>query len=190
MFSNGKYRVILVVVLCFILLSLSVDYATLNQNLTINSSAKINSNTWNVVLSNSSCSTTGNAEAGNPTVTGTNITFNGLVLKGSGDTITCTFTVSNLGSVDAQLSNITNTTPEYVGVGSSKTADETLISTNVSYAFTYSDGTVINNSNPYSLIEAGDNRSMKMVASYSGNETPTNDVVIKNVGIQLTYTQS
>lgn len=185
---------IFIILLCIVIAGMGVIYASLSQSLNISSTSTVASNTWNIVLTNTSttyCEVTGNASVGTPTVNGTEIIFNGLVLRDHGDSITCTFRVLNTGTVDAKLYSVSILTPTYEGVGQNKTADEELISENITTSFSYSDGTQIATNNSYANVAANTGyRDIKMTATYSGNSVPMNDVIIKNVGIVLSYQQA
>lgn len=189
--KNRKLRLIMVIGLCLVICLLTVAYATLSKSLNITGTATLKSNTWDVHLENVSCTKTGGASVGSPTVNGTNIQFSEMTLIQPGDTVTCTFNVKNAGSVSAKLSNTVVSTPTYEGIGSTATADVNLVKANCTYTFTYSDGTSIATNNSYATIAAGSSRTMKLYATYKTNNTgiPTNDVLIKNVGLTLTYQQ-
>lgn len=190
--KNRKVRLIMVVGLCLVVCLLTVAYAALSQSLNITGTATLKSNTWDIHLENVSCTSTGGGSAGTPTVNGTSIQFSEMTLTQPGDSVTCTFDVKNAGTVSAKLSDIVTLTPEYEGIGSTSSADVSLVEANCTYSFTYSDGTAITTSNSYATVAATSSRTMKLYATYKTDNTgiPTNDVLIKNVGLTLTYQQS
>ena len=185
--KNNKSKIILIVCLCIFVGGLSVAYAVLFKTLTINGNAEINSNVWQIKLANASCSKTGDATAGNPSINGTTLSISGMKLVSPGDTVTCTFDVSNSGTVKAKLADKQELEPIYVGTGTNAIADQELIASSVDRSITYADGTAINIGD---IINPSEVKQMKLIATYKTNSSiPTNDVVIKNIGIKLTYEQ-
>lgn len=186
-----KLKTVIVISLICIVGVLSVAYATLSKNLSINGTAEVTGNTWDVHIENATCTKTGSAVAGTPTISGTTIQIKGMTLMAAGDTATCTFDVKNGGSVAAKLNSITNLSPTIEGTGSTATSDANIVANNYTFTLTYNDNTAINNSNSYATIEANSSRTMKIVATYKTNNTgiPTNDVTIDNLGVTLEYVQ-
>lgn len=101
-------RNILIAALVFCVFALTVAFAALSSNLTIEGTAKLAE--WDVEITGIEAAYTGDAfdEDGMPTFTATTATFS-TVLVGPGDKATYTITVENKGTIDAKLDAITLT---------------------------------------------------------------------------------
>ena len=108
---NNKIQNIVLGVLAVGLIGITVAYASLSQNLTINGTAKVAAATWDVHFEGMSAGTaTGYAAiptTGKLAASGTSVSGNIGTLKAPGDTITYTFNVKNAGSINAKISSIT-----------------------------------------------------------------------------------
>ena len=108
---NNKIQNILLGVLAVGLIGITVAYASLSQNLTINGTAKVAAATWDVHFEGMNAGTaTGYATlptTGKLAASGTSVSGNIGTLKAPGDTITYTFNVKNAGSINAKISSIT-----------------------------------------------------------------------------------
>ena len=110
--SERKSKGIIIGVLCAVIVFMSIGFAALSSQLTINGNATI-SDTWNVQITNieKKESSTGAEETSQPTFTATTANFN-VSLKEPGDYAIYTVTVKNTGSLDAVLTRITETEGE------------------------------------------------------------------------------
>lgn len=110
--SERKSKGIIIGVLCAVIVFMSIGFAALSSQLTINGNATI-SDTWNVQITNieKKESSTGVTETDQPTHTATTANFN-VSLKEPGDYAIYTVTVKNTGSLDAVLTRITETEGE------------------------------------------------------------------------------
>ena len=108
---NNKIQNIVLGVLTVGLIGITVAYASLSQNLTINGTAKVAAATWDVHFEGMNAGTaTGYATiptTGKLAASGTSVSGNIGTLKAPGDTITYTFNVKNAGSINAKISSIT-----------------------------------------------------------------------------------
>lgn len=108
---NNKVQNIVLGVLAVGLIGITVAYASLSQQLTINGTAKVAAATWDVHFEGMSAgAATGYATlptTGKLTASGTSVSGNIGTLKAPGDTITYTFNVKNAGSINAKISSIT-----------------------------------------------------------------------------------
>ncbi len=167
---------------------ITVGYAALQQVLEITSTTKVQSSnsTWNVHFEEAagveaSPVTTGEAIAGNMNLQTTTITIDEIVLKVNGDSVTYYFKVVNDGQVPAELSTITEKTPQLSG-------DNTFTSLPNTYTYnlTYKDGRTINEGD---TIEPSNEEELKLVLSLDTEILPKNDVIITGLGYTLTYIQ-
>ena len=110
--SERKSKGIIIGVLCAVIVFMSIGFAALSSQLTINGNATI-SDTWNVQITNieKKEGSTGVTETSQPTHTATTANFN-VSLKEPGDYAIYTVTVKNTGSLDAVLTTITETEGE------------------------------------------------------------------------------
>lgn len=105
--SERKGRNIVIGLLCAIIVLMGVGFAALFSELEIKGSTSL-SNTWNVQITDIEVeSTTGKANAGTPTPTGTTANFNA-TLEEPGDSVTYKVTVTNGGSINAVLTTVSN----------------------------------------------------------------------------------
>lgn len=108
---NNKVQNIVLGVLAVGLIGITVAYASLSQQLTINGTAKVAAATWDVHFEGMSAgAATGYASlltTGKLAASGTSVSGNIGTLKAPGDTITYTFNVKNAGSINAKISSIT-----------------------------------------------------------------------------------
>ena len=105
--SERKSKGIIIGVLCAVIVFMSIGFAALSSQLTINGNATI-SDTWNVQITNieKKEASTGATTTSDPTYTATTANFN-VSLKEPGDYAIYTVTVKNTGSLDAVLTQIT-----------------------------------------------------------------------------------
>lgn len=105
--SERKSKGIIIGVLCAVIVFMSIGFAALSSQLTINGNATI-SDTWNVQIASITKKedSTGVTETSQPTYTATTANFN-VSLKEPGDYAIYTVTVKNTGSLDAVLTRIT-----------------------------------------------------------------------------------
>ena len=105
--SERKSKGIIIGVLCAVIVFMSIGFAALSSQLTINGNATI-SDTWNVQITNieKKEGSTGATATSDPTYTATTANFN-VSLKEPGDYAIYTVTVKNTGSLDAVLTQIT-----------------------------------------------------------------------------------
>lgn len=192
MAKNRGIKIVVIVGLCLAIGLLTVAYAFLSQNLNITGTARTtDSSAWNIYLTNISCTSTGDATPGTPNmIRGTTISLSGITLTAPGESVTCTFDVVNGGEIDAKLSAVTSLTPAIEGIGSTATSDVTIVSNNYSSTLSYNTNVALIPG--CDTLNANETVKMKMVVSYNANATsvPSNDVLINNLGFELTYAQA
>lgn len=113
--NNNRSKNILIGALALAIIIMSAAYALLATNLTINASGKIDAQ-WDIHFEDnvvtSFAGTASNAVDGEgveivPTASGTTASFN-VDLKAPGDKATYTLTITNAGTISAQLKDITD----------------------------------------------------------------------------------
>lgn len=170
---------------------LTLGYAALNQVLNVNTSATVQntSTSWSVKFENPSSATTkGSAESGTISLSTTDVTVSGVVLKAPADSVSYTFDVTNDGQVDAKLSQITVKNPTVTGTGDSATEDETIVKDAYTYTLEYADGTTPTSGD---TLAVGATKTLKLTIALSESATtlPENDVTISGLGASLIYVQ-
>lgn len=201
--KGRNIKVLSLAALIVAVLGLTVAFAALSQQLTINGSAKVDAATWDIHFAN--LQNTVGAEyvtqapaIGNPTE-GTANTVIGdyqVTFTKPGQAVEFTFDVVNTGSIDAILSDITPETlqPTCTGTGTNAAADAALVCSGLTYTLTYADGTPLtkNNETTGVLTKNGGTKSMKLRLAYNidvNTSLTINDVTIRDLGISLTYVQ-
>jgi hypothetical protein len=159
---HKKTRLIAVAALVVGVLGLGIAFAALNANLLIKGTATIESASWSVQWKTTTpgtpaCTATGEASVSTPSITQT-ATLNDTItispsFKTDGDTVTCTFTAINSGSIAAKLGTIAPTTDE-------------LTDNDISVTLTYGDGATPTAGNP--LAAGGGTQAYKLVFVYEG----------------------
>ena len=156
-----------VVALLFVVLVMSVGYASLTRELTINGGAEITGD-WNVKITNIEATNVGGAaSAGTPTFDDESATFNA-ELKQPGDSVTYTVTITNAGEFDATLADVVFEEAE----GGSPA---------IIYTHTQPSTT---------LAKGGTTTTMEVTATFDPNYTTIPEVTTKTVTGKITYEQS
>ena len=105
---KGNNKNVVLAVLGVILLGMTIAYAALQTNLSINGTAQSPEVTWDVNIQNwSQTAISGSPTITAPTITSTSISNLGVNLTKPGQSVTYTFKIVNKGSIDAKL----NATP-------------------------------------------------------------------------------
>ena len=131
--------------LVLLLMIVTVGYATLTTNLTINGTSKINNSTWNVHFNNPSAATTGSVSIDSNDNTqyaarkdsATQVSYS-VLLSEPGDFYEFTVEVENEGSIDAMIDEITSTIQ--IGSGTVQNITSQTLPAWLNYTVTYSDG--------------------------------------------------
>lgn len=146
-----------ILILCVLLLSITIGYAVLSSNLTINGTSSINNPTWDIHWANLAVT--------NGSVTGTNVTTAAHILTGNteveysialpkpGDFYEFTVDAVNNGTIDAMIQNFSNKAYESNGT------TEKSIPTYLNYSVTYSDGVALANNQK---LDAGTTEKVKV----------------------------
>ena len=183
---------LVVLALVLSVVGISIGFAAMSTDLTINGSAEVVPASWDIKFKDLSSPTiTGDAEVTTaPTITSdTHIGNYAVKLTKPGDSVTYTFKVANDGTIDALLTNFIKATPTFTGTGATAAADATIVQNNFVYTITYSDDTAITKNTDE--LDAGDYKTVKLVVGYKDDATtlPTNAVTISGLDVTFTYGQ-
>ena len=183
---------LVVLALVLSVVGISIGFAAMSTDLTINGSAEVVPASWDIKFKDLSSPTiTGDAEVTTaPTITSdTHIGNYAVKLTKPGDSVTYTFKVANDGTIDALLTNFIKATPTFTGTGATAAADATIVQNNFVYTITYSDDTAITKNTDE--LDAKSYKTVKLVVGYKDDATtlPTNAVTISGLDITFTYGQ-
>lgn len=191
-YRRTSFKYLFIVVLLVGVFGMGIAYALLSTTLTINGTTSVSVATWDIHFDNLSASKTGGASYTLPQFTsGTSLTDYEIILTEPGDSVSFTFDIVNNGTISSKLESLVKGTPSCRGVAGSSTGitDGPIVCNNITYSFTYSDG---------STIAVGDTlnkqvtKTVKLTLSYNENATqvPVNDVAISNLDITMIYNQT
>ena len=183
---------LVVLALVLSVVGISIGFAAMSTDLTINGSAEVVPASWDIKFKDLSSPTiTGDAEVTTaPTITSdTHIGNYAVKLTKPGDSVTYTFKVANDGTIDALLTNFIKATPTFTGTGATAAADATIVQNNFVYTITYSDDTAITKNTDE--LDAESYKTVKLVVGYKADATelPTNTVTISGLDVTFTYGQ-
>lgn len=158
------FRALAVVAICVAVVALSIGYAALSQTLNINGTTTLKGSTWDVHFENLTKPTTENSGlVGKATETSSSLSTTTLTFTANltlpGDSITYLWDVKNAGTIDAKLS----ATPVLTGLTEAQAQ-------NVSYTFTYADGTAIAAND---TLNASETKHLKLVVTFASTATTT-----------------
>ena len=171
---NSKVQNVLLGVLAVGLIGITVAYAALTQQLTINGTAKVAATKWDVHFAKLSAgAATGYASTDGKTLAiagdkSTSIEGNLGTLRAPGDTITYTFDIANAGNINAVIDSVTG--GQGVTCTSTTQSVADAVCKELTYSIKYTDGNA--------TIAKGDK-----LAKATNSSTPTK----KNVTLTLTY---
>ena len=192
--NNKGFKILAIVALCVAVAGLSVAYAALSETLNISGTAKVGATSanWNVHFANGSCNKTGGATAGAITATGTQVTLGESTFTAPGDSVVCTFDVTNTGTINAKVQTVNIPTASsftYTGSGDAKLTDENLVKGNMEYTVTYADGTPIAAED---TLDKGVTKNLKLTLTYKATATslPQAEVSISNIVGTIVYKQA
>lgn len=191
-YRRTAFKSLFLIVLLVSVFGLGIAYALLSTTLTISGTTSVSAATWDIHFNNLNASKTGDATYTLPQFTSaTALTDYEIVLTKPGDSVTFTFDIVNAGTIRSSISSLVKGTPSCSGVAGSSTGttDGPIVCNNLSYTFTYSDGTVVSVGD---TLNKGETKSVKLTLSYNGSATqvPVNDVAISNLDITMIYSQA
>ena len=184
------------------ILGLTVAFAAMSKTLNINGTAEVDNSKWDVHFAtsedgsinmdewkNSFLSESGNGKLTKlPTIASTTVSDFEVTLTKPGDEVDFGFVIVNSGTMDAKLADIQIKEP--VCTSNTNPADAEIVCNNLyynisDYSFENYDenkiGTVIGKNGEYDYVY--------ITLGYQGNQLPSDDVNISNLGVTLVYTQ-
>ena len=174
-----------------LLLVVTIGYATLQTNLTINGTSKINNSTWNVHFNNPSEATTGSVAIDTNTYEqakaatkddATTVSYN-VLLSEPGDFYEFTVPVQNEGTIDAMIDTITSTIK--IGTGNVTTINSSSdLPAWLNYSVTYSSGAQIV---PKHELNAGTTETYKVRVEFKKDITNAQLEDAAGKELQLTF---
>lgn len=202
--KNNKNAIIITLVIMVV--ALSVGFAALSTNLTINGTGKVKSSNWDIHFKNLVGPTLkGTAkQITYPTVNATSISDYSVELKSPGDSIKYSIDIRNEGDFDAKLSSLTIPVPICTGSGSNAEVD----AKNVCDYLTYSIHNISSDSNDLAhpiqncsfekgeecLLPKNAMRTVEITLEYSdkvsADKLPKSDVTVSNLGISMIFVQN
>jgi hypothetical protein len=190
---------LLLIILIVGIVTMTIAYAVLSQQLDIKSSAVVQNKatSWDVHFKNVSCTASNYAEVTHPLepASANTTLLSGLVatFKAPGDSVTCTFYVENSGEINAAITEYQKQDPTktitYTGSGDNKTADEQLVTNKILYSLVYA--TDNSELQVGDQLNASQSKQLKLTLTLDSNLTslPTNDVTISNFSTYIIYGQ-
>ena len=187
--NERKEKNILIAFLCIAVISMSIGFASLSATLTINGSATVKQNTWDIHFVSPAVSA-GSVNSSNvPTLSADNktVTFTAGTLSNPGDFYEFTVIVQNFGSIDAEV--------EAVPTISGLTAAQDVYT---NWTVTYADGTAIAAGDTLNNKNAADGKTAtyKVRIEYEdtgltsdGTTLPATDQVLSDLTFSVNYVQ-
>ncbi|MBE6161368.1 MAG: hypothetical protein E7158_04030 [Firmicutes bacterium] len=201
--SKKFLQVFSVLALVVAVLGISVGFAAMSTQLNVTGQVKVDPAKWDIKFTKyefddygtDATATTKAAEGTNPAkpiMNDTTFSDYEIVLTKPGDKGSYTVTVTNDGTLDAQLSSVSlGNSLTYTGEATDpavKASDEAIVENNVTYTITWADGSEIASG---SELAHGQSKDLIITAEYPSatTELPTAPVVITGRNLTLTYTQ-
>ena len=191
MHRSRQIKIGVLIILMVFTIGLTLAYSALSTKLNVTGTGHINDSLWKVKFQNVTAQAIGAGEYKLPIVNESTLSDYQVTFTKPGDGVTFYFDVSNVGTINAKLSKMTNSTPKCEGVLNSATAasDSKLVCSNLIYEIKYQDGTNINEND---MLNAKETRKIKLTIQYNPMATtlPNDDVVIKNLNTSMIYVQA
>ena len=214
--KDRKLTILIILIVTLSLVGIGIAFAAFSQTLTINGSAEVEASSWKVVfegMTNISTidapTTTGTAsEVTHPTIknNSTEISTYSVSLKTPGDSITYNFKIHNKGDFAANLSSLTISgvnRPASPVTGSALVTDSSIATANaktlskIEYKLYYTiDNSLVGQNSARDCLEAGESANVSLKITFASststnpNILPSTDLVLDNLGISSTYTQT
>ena len=180
--KDRGFRALAIAAICVAVVALSIGYSALSQALNINGTTTVKGSTWDIHFENLTKPTAanngliGSATEDSSTLNNTTLTF-AANLTLPGDSITYNWDVTNAGTINAKLSG----TPVLTGLDAATAA-------NVSYTFTYADGTAVTSND---TLNVGETKHLKLIVTFNTTaETVSSTDTALTLSTTLTYVQA
>lgn len=186
--KERKVKTLSIAALIVAVLGLTVAFAALSTQLTINGTAEVKAATWDIHFANLSEATlTGTATVATaPTLAATKIGDYKITIVKPGDGVKYTFDVENKGTIDAKLGTFTK--PEPVCTSAGTAAEAAKVCAGLTYTLTYTDtGAAVKAED---TLAKGETKNLTLTLSYDSDSVPTNDVEISGLDITMVYNQN
>ena len=191
--DNKKFLYVMVIAaLVLSVVGVSIGFASMSTELTINGTTTVVPATWKIKFQNlSKVSGDDSLITTAPQITSdTHIGNYAVTLSKPGDQVVYKFQVANTGSLDAELSSYTLATPTITGTGDAAEADATIVRNNLVYTLTYNDAS-------HTAIQVGDelaktdSKEFILTVGYSATATelPAAEVSITGMDVTFVYGQ-
>ena len=198
---NNKVQNVLLGVLAVGLIGITVAYAALTQQLTINGTAKVASTKWDVHFANLSAgAATGYASTDGKTLAiagdkSTSIEGNLGTLRAPGDTITYTFDIANAGDINAVIDSVTG--GQSVTCTSTTQSVADAVCKELTYSIKYTDGATTTIAKGDKLAKANGlvptTKNVTLTLTYKATaesaSLPSEDVTVTANGMTINYVQ-
>lgn len=183
-------------------LGLTVAFAAMSRTLNINGTAEVDNSKWDVHFAtnedgsinmdeweNSLLTETGNAKLTKlPVISSTTVNDFEVTLTKPDDEVKLGFVIKNDGTMNAKLSDIEIKEP--VCTSLTNPADAQIVCNNLKYQVTDFDDNLYDENKKGAVIgKNGGTDYLFLTIEYAGNELPSDDVNISNLGVTLVYTQ-
>lgn len=183
-------------------LGLTVAFAAMSRTLAINGTAEVDNSKWDVHLAtnedgsinmdeweNSLLTETGNGKlTKSPIISSTTVSDFEVTLTKPDDEVKLGFVIKNDGTMNAKLSDIEIKEP--VCTSLTNPEDGQIVCNNLKYQVTDSDDNLYDENKKGAVIgKNGAHDYIYITLGYQGNELPSDDVIISNLGVTLVYTQ-
>lgn len=202
--KNKSMKIVAIVALVLSVIGLTVAFAAMSTTLTINGTATMDPESWDIHFANLSEAnvTLGGEVVTPPTLTATHIGDYDVKLTKPGSSVSYTFDVVNDGSLNAYLDSFTKGTPVFEGVSLDKaTADASIVENNFVYTLAYTNDTTIEQTGTIKTagtevaqndqLLAGQTVNLTLTVAYksTATEIPSDDVNITGLDASLIYAQ-
>ena len=195
-----------IVALVAAVLGLTVAFAALSRELTINGQATVDRANWDIHYASpegaennkTASTTTGSATATNGTIAATSVSGLQVTLTKPGDSVTFTWDVVNDGDIDAEITNlvpatISNSVLQCTASGTNNGEnDATNVCNDVVFTFKYVGGNAVAKDDTLTVAEK--TKHLELTLSYpstvSNGTYPDDDVTITIPTITTTYGQT
>ncbi len=192
--TDRQTKIIAVIAMLVAIGGLSIAFAALNQNITIDGSATVSKIGFKVEFQDLVKETpTGLVTIiTEPTISAstTHVGDYDVIFTSPESSISYTMDIVNTGTLDAVLGSIDVPTPICTGTGENALVDAENVCNNLTYTLTYSDGSAIQVGDS---LAAGDSENVRLTLSYGEitvDELAKESVSISNLSININYTQS